>query len=358
MPVDRVDTPESLSSALVRYARSAQPRIVADFCVGGGELLLAGQEVWPKAVLVGTDNDVGAVRSLKRDQPTWRVGRCDFVRAQSRASCKALRSIVGRVDVILLNPPFSCRGASVRQISLPDGEPIRCSVAMSFLLSALPFMSQQGLALAIMPAGSLTSEKDVDAWAWIKRRYSVSCVRDNGFKTFPGYTLRSVVVRIRPLSRRRRVEASRSEDPRSGVWPEVGPVGIVRGVIDAYTGRSRSARAYPLIHTTEMRHGRVVLPSGRILTEKRTVAGPAVLLPRVCEPSLHKVCLWPRGTIAISNCVMAMTCRSQRKARLLVRRIRANWDLLRSQYGGTCARYLTVHRLQRFLTGLGVRVSE
>ena len=60
--------------------------------------------------MVGTDIDCRAVRKLRKVSESWRTGVCDFMNPRSRQSSPVLRSLNGRTNLVLLNPPFSCRG--------------------------------------------------------------------------------------------------------------------------------------------------------------------------------------------------------------------------------------------------------
>ena len=105
-------TPSALATSLVQATSEVRPKLVADLAAGNGNLLLAAEQVWPNARFVATDIDPRAVRRLGRLRPSWTVGRCDLRSVPSRRSCLALKNMRKSACLLLLNPPFSCRGGT------------------------------------------------------------------------------------------------------------------------------------------------------------------------------------------------------------------------------------------------------
>ncbi len=106
--MDTFYTPESVAERLVTAIDHPDPELIADFTAGSGSLLSVAQARWPAARIVATEINSGVVRQIKECHPDWLTGKCDFLSSRSRGSCTALRGIAGTVDVVLLNPPFSC----------------------------------------------------------------------------------------------------------------------------------------------------------------------------------------------------------------------------------------------------------
>ena len=127
--VDSFYTPRVLAEQLVAFSCKRNVRSVADFCVGDGELLRAAEKKWPDANYVATDMSPKALVKVRSKHPDWVVGQCNFLKEQSRRQCKALARFEGKIDYVLLNPPFSCRGGTRHNVSL-DGVEYKCTTAI------------------------------------------------------------------------------------------------------------------------------------------------------------------------------------------------------------------------------------
>ena len=132
------------------------PKIIADFAAGDGALLTAACAVWPKAKAFALDIDNLALRRLRYRNPSWSIGRCDFLSEDSRGKSIPLQAVKGNTDVILLNPPFSCRGASRFKLKL-NGRELCCSKAMAFVLLATEYLAVDGQIVAILPESTFLS---------------------------------------------------------------------------------------------------------------------------------------------------------------------------------------------------------
>jgi hypothetical protein len=114
----------------------------------------------------------------------------------------------------------------------------------------------------------------------------------------------------------------------------------------------------PLVHTTSLRLGQVQIGDVRVAPGTSIVNGPTVLVPRVGRPSATKICLYSGcDPIAISDCVISIQGCSSGDTRALFELIKRNSELLVGQYGGSCAKYITMTRLQRFLGSIGIEAS-
>jgi hypothetical protein len=117
----------------------------------------------------------------------------------------------------------------------------------------------------------------------------------------------------------------------------------------------------PLVHTTELRDGRVHTTSRYVAPLPRlTTRGPAVLLPRVGAPRQQKIAILPPSAeVALSDCVIALCCATAHDAEDVAALLRGDrWADVASLYGGTCARYIRVAVLQEWLTANGVRTEK
>lgn len=111
------------------------------------------------------------------------------------------------------------------------------------------------------------------------------------------------------------------------------------------------------IHTTDMREG-ILLPSEkRAAGELRRVQGPAVLISRVGRPAKGKIVLLPDHEAVLSDCVIAMRTFPRGREAELFELLSANWDTVKTAYGGSCAPYTTLKRLAAALLRLGISGS-
>ncbi len=155
-------TPPAVAQALVHAARDLQPKLIADLAAGNGDLLLQAERLWPAATYVATDIDHRATRRLARLRSSWTVGRCDLRNPRSRSSSRILARIQRAASLLLLNPPFSCRGGTRFLVQTPNG-PLYASTAMSFLLLATAYLAPNGNIVSVLPLGCLHNSKDAAA---------------------------------------------------------------------------------------------------------------------------------------------------------------------------------------------------
>ena len=358
--MDRIYTPPCLA-ALMAQASTASPSesgefVVADFAAGSGELLLAAASVWPKATMVATDIDSRAVRNLRRVSGSWRTGVCDFMNPRSRQNSPVLRSLDRRTNLVLLNPPFSCRGGERLSVTV-GGATSKCSMGLAFMVNSIDYLAVGGELIAVLPEGSLTSEKDSTTWSLLRRIGDTEVLKNNGLRTFARSAVRTAVIRFQKRHSRVKAESSPVLNTCSASRQErLSPVRIVRGTtqmneIQRGEGYSDSIA---FIHSTHLQdftvssHYKV---RGRL---GRCAAGPMVLLPRVGQPKQSKVAQYPDpDAFMLSDCVIALTCHNPESAELLWRDLQSNWSLLEQEYVGSCARYITNRRLSDLLTRLG-----
>jgi hypothetical protein len=353
--MDSIYTPTELAETMVRHAGRNPHAVIADFAVGGGELLRAAATRWPAAKLFGLDLNTRAVLRLTKSHPTWVLACCNFLSSKSRDRSPRLRAIKGKVSLALLNPPFSHRGWHRCSATL-NGCSTNCSQGLAFVVTALSYMASRAEVLAILPAGTLHSEMDQSAWALIDLHCQRQVLGTNGDRTFPGRLPKTVIVKLRLGTRRKNPPphptTNRYPEPRR--HPKFNVI-IERGKVDMPSLNLAPVRsAVPLVHSTELDECCADLTRRRTGSDKASLDHHAVLIPRVGRPNRLKVCLCPRnGPIALSNCVIAMKCRTKNDAITLHKTLLRNWPTLKGIYTGTCAQYITLKRLRTFLHTLG-----
>lgn len=339
---------------MVDYVRRKRPRIIADFAAGDGNLLTAAQERWPDATIIATDLSARKVRSLCHRFPHWQVDTCDFLRAASKSSL--LSTMINKIDVILLNPPFSCRGGRRYVVSVSE-EPVHCSIALAFVLSSVPLLADGGQLIAILPAGCLTSQKDQIARELLHKLGVVRVIGSNGRNTFSGCFPHTVIAQfVKKEGSFVRKPTTISAAARSEYGTKVH---LVRGRVPMHSlNGKRPTLALPLVHSTQLRSAGIDLSAHVADAKFRRVSGPAVLMHRVGLPNVKKVVLYKRAQpVVLSDCVIALRCTTLHNSRRLLKKIKDNWSLFEQTYGGTCAPYTTVEGLVSVLTRLGFKVT-
>lgn len=321
---------------------------VADYAVGEGSLLAAVEKQWPDVTCLGVDIDSHAVARLKRQYPRWTVGRCDMLSATSRLHSPILQTTV---DFAVLNPPFSARGGARVTIRAFD-ETVSCSPPMAFALLALERVRAEGSLLAVLPANAMRSKKDEQARRVFAERSTFDIVARFAKRSFKGAVTETLLLQASPSSSNTYSSVYRPRSGRRSGLPPVG-VALVRGVVGMHRAQSGPG-ALPLIHTTDMKKGAPVRSSRRAVST-RIVNGPMILIPRVGSPNVNKVVSHTaKGKMTLSDCVFALVCTTESDQRVVHERIENAWTLLSAEYQGSCAPYLTVEGLTRFLSEINV----
>jgi predicted RNA methylase len=354
--MDRIYTPQPLAEEVVEQVRLKRPATIADFAAGDGELLRAARNRWADSTFIATDVNPASVALLRRNEPSWRVGQCDFLSHASRARCRALADLVGRVSLTLLNPPFTCRGGSRWDTQL-NGQDVRSGLAMAFVISSIQYLARGGEMVAVLPAGCLWNERDQKAWALLRELGQVEVLAENGHNTFPGCSPRTVVVRFTNESSADSVEHSSKLEREPSEVPDL-TVEVIRGRVSMFELNGNHAEVMrPLVHSTELEEGRLNLTRRKADSSYRSVGGPSVLLPRVGRPNRLKIHTYEgRRRIVISDCVIALKCKTGEEAEAVRATLLENWDEVERHYVGTGARHLTVGAISRLLEGFGFDV--
>lgn len=134
---DQFFTPAELAASAVNAVRLRKVEMVADFAAGHGDLLIAARSRWPNCSTFGNDFDVTCSSKLASDSRIDAYANCDFLNDRSTGRSKQLRELIGKCDVVLLNPPFSGRGGKTVSVQV-DQKSVTCSRAMAFVFKAIP----------------------------------------------------------------------------------------------------------------------------------------------------------------------------------------------------------------------------
>jgi hypothetical protein len=329
--------------------------VIADLAAGNGALLQEAEAVFGgSAKYLAVDSDPSAVANLERRHPSWITRLADvlsaeFVEIQARE--------LPKVDLLLLNPPFSYRGAGGVKV---DTDQIcgRFSPAMAFLLQSVRLLRDTGQCLAILPENSLASERDAAAVEYLRGTWGLRVLDQLPFRSFPKVHARTAVVDIGGGAPGSEKEPNPVRSSRPGDGPDLL---VVRGTVPMHRVDLVAAGSVEFLHSTGLT-GATAVPMRLQIADHvgRTVDGPFVALPRVGALTIEKICVYEaEGTVTLSDCVYALKPSPDSIAALRDTLV-GEYDRLAERYQGSCARYLTVARLSDLLTSLGfsVRIQD
>lgn len=342
--IDPFYTPTPLATKLANYVDLAHVNRIADFCVGDGELIRAAKNKYPDAICYGVDicNDV--IANLKVKHSDWKLAVCDFEDDESVNKVDFIRDIL--FDLIMMNPPFTCKGSIVETIEF-EGQEFKVSTAMKFVMRALEHLSTKGGLYAILPISCVYSDKDKKAWDYLRQRH-YACVLEEPERVYFSKKCSPCIVLVYIGN----LDIRRTYQYNMNPFQNLPVEDVVRGAMRMQglkVGNSKNAKR--LIHTTNMQNGKLVKVN-KIFTSNNTVSGYGVVIPRVCNPNRNKiVVLDDQKEYVLSDCVVLLKTRTLEDAKYVRESILENWTSFEQLYKGTGARYTTIQRLK---TAFGV----
>lgn len=340
--MDAIYTPPDLAKFLAEASTLASPRWIADFAAGDGALLRAAAARWPGAKLFGSDIDEQAVASIEALLPGSDTMVVDFL---ADASDRPLGDRL--FDLILLNPPFSGRG-NKRYSAKIEGVDFTASKALAFAARAVAHLAPEGEIIAILPASTLTSERDAAVRTAMRAWGHVEQIGDVWRTAFKSHAVAVTVLRITKAKPKRKTV---SKPSLVSLRPFA--VDMTRGSLSVHELVATDTGPR-FIHTTDLQCNRL-LPSGpRASSAHRMISGPAVLMPRVGRPSSDKIVLLASGEAVLSDCVIALQTIPAGSEQALADLLVENWESLKTAYGGSCAPYTTLKRIGEALLRLGI----
>lgn len=346
--IDAYYTPDHLANAMIRLV-SSPPKTVADFAAGDGALLNAAAKAWPEAKILASDSCDSAIRRLRALERDWRVTKADFTSELSRNRSKILTEAKGNIDLVLLNPPFSCRGGKKFE-SMFDNKKCVSSLALSFVVFAASYLSENGEIVAMLPESVLESQKDSAALNLLKEKFVFRIGTKAKRGEFEDCHAKCVAVRFSKRKKRRIIK-----NRIKRVKPNI-DVTLVRGSVPLHldTGSERT-----LVHSTDLVDHRVILNGHVACANRPSVVGPCVLVHRVGMPKIEKIAIYKRRKrVVLSDCVIGIQCGSQEDALWLHRKLCETSKQFLRLYKGTCAPYITLQKLKKHLEDVGCRVGQ
>lgn len=333
---DSFYTPQPLADKLTSYISEANIKTAIDFCIGDGDLLKSVQHRFHGIKCFGTDISEEAIKKNKCEHPKWTLGVCDF---RDEESVKALTFLKGkRFDLIMFNPPFTCKGSIVEKIHF-EGKDYKVSTAMMFVMKAIKFLSPSGGMYAILPISCVYSQKDKEAWNYLQENYN-ACILEESKRYYFHSKCSPNIVLVYIGNHYREQNILHKSNPFYGL-----PItDVVRGSLRMQNLEySKSRKALKLIHTTNLQEGNLtnlkrVLPHNHL-----TVDGYGVVIPRVCNPNPQKIVILDGNcTYVLSDCVIVLKTATLENAKHVKSQILNNWKSFVEIYKGTGAQYTTI----------------
>ena len=337
---DSFYTPQPLADRLVSFVTERNIKTAIDFCVGDGDLLKAVQNQFGNVRFFGTDISKDAIVNLANNHVDWILDVCDFRDDNSIAKVSFLKN--AKFDLIMFNPPFTCKGSIIERITF-KGIEYKVSTAMMFVIKALQYLSSTGGMYAILPISCVYSQKDKKAWNYLQTNYN-ACVLEEPKRVYfcnrcsPNIALVYIGHQSKKISSTKKNEKFFNFNVKS----------VVRGSIRMQKlTYSNSKKAPRLIHTTNIQKGKLVNLKRILAGDKITIDGYGVVIPRVCNPNPHKIAILDgRYTYILSDCVIALLTPTIEAAEQIRIHILNNWSLFVDIYRGTGAQYTTIERVK------------
>lgn len=340
MVIDEFYTPKILADKLVDWIDDRNINSIVDFCVGDGELLRAASIRWPFANYYGSDISSEAIQKTNEKHPEWQLSVLDFLDSNSRKKAKNLQK--NDFDLILLNPPFSCIGATIHEITF-NKNTYYVSTAMKFIAEAMNYLSIKGILYAILPVSVAYSLKDKKFWDYLVQEFNLSILEETSTRYFHGCLPNIIIVSINDFKK----EIKPKKFERANIFLE--QLEIFRGKISMNSIPSHKGDSY-FVHTTNLRNNQLENLSIKLGHNISSVNGPALLIPRVGNPNPNKICLINEDdTYILSDCIIAIKVASKTDGIMLYSYFLENWSEIKNLYKGTGAKYITIDRIKYYL---------
>ena len=336
--LDSYYTPDKLAQEVVSLYDGV-PHLIGDFCAGDGGLLRACEAHFPHARYFANDKSKRAYHKLLKVHANWDVYNLDFL---SDKNLQEVTHFKDAFDLLLLNPPFSCRGETYKFTF--DGLKFSASKALLFLIRAIRFLAKGGRLLAVLPIGVSISERDASLMAYLKRVYGFHVHKKVSGVSFAG---KEPNVILAELHRPTLLTEYIPREVRKQTYKF-----LHRGTLNVVNANNvATKRGMIFIHTTNLIDGKIVSANLKVpFSKAKVLVGPAVLVPRVGAPSVSKVVLIGEGMrYVLSDCVIAILARDNLSALYIQDIIRSLKSGFCRLYAGTGAKYITLSRLGKYI---------
>ncbi len=354
LDLDRYYTPRELAEELLSDCKPLEPSICVDSTCGEGNLLEAANTVFGSIQCIGIDKDKKAINALRRRKPQWTLSVADLLNPNSVKKTSVATKYLNS-DLLILNPPFSIGRKKSHSVEF-KGKEIKSSIAMAHVLTSLELFKPKQGAFLIVPESLLYSETDGLARELLFSDYSCTEKGELHCSTFSGARVRSVAIKLTPgVSCRSKVISNLCNE-------KILKAKVIRGGLPVHE-KFYDCNGMPYVHTTDLsvlyKESDITSLSKVSKCTRGHVDGWVILIPRVGIPHLNMLKpVFLECTVQLSDCVIALSCKSKTSANNLVKRINSNGELFENHYKGTGARYTTISRLKDCLGNMCISTSD
>lgn len=353
--MDKFYSPEWLADEVCSIFGLVPGMTVFDPAMGAGSLLRAADAAVSGLEIIGGDVDAAVVREVARAQPHWNVSRADIYSERSRRSSAAWRLARQKVDIVLINPPFSYRGRQHKIVTL-SGETYSATPAMAALALSIDDVRPKLGVAAVLPVGTLRGQTDADLWSAIRREFDVDIVRMLPRGSFPDVTASSVLVslRLRGGEVPQAVPVVASEGAARSVrrYIQCRCVEVVRGRVPNAVSKTDRLGNVPYVHTTNLRRGELAADFGHSIAALAT-AGPLLLLPRVGRFYLDKLVVSEASRLVLSDCVIGIRAAGMVQLERIKGELSHPSMSFEKSYAGTGAPHISLRSVMLTISSLG-----
>lgn len=342
MGIDSYYTSSELADELIDYHNTSTPIKIYDPCLGDGELLRAALRKWTKLKLFGSDISFEAINNTNKTHKDWNLKVYDFL--NDNEVDNHLKEI-GTMDMVLINPPFTCKGSTIRKVKV-DGKEFTCSIAMNFIANSLKFLNKNGMMYCILPVSCCFSKKDLNIWSYLKDYRAGKILNiPNSRKLFKGCDTNVILVSIKgKIEHITKIDLTKSDNDLINIKVH----SIFRGNLSVNDSiKYESEEGYYFLHTTNLINNKLDNLNKKCLKKGSIITGPAILFPRVGSPSIKKIVkIKANETYIISDCIIGLKVNIN-SLNSVYKEILSNWEIVKATYIGTGAKYTTIERLEK-----------
>jgi len=340
MSKDSHYTPKPLADYLISRIKKNDVKTVADFCVGEGELLKAAQKKWANAIFYGNDNSNQVIQLLKRKYPKWILGNGDFLNSKSRNRTNIFKK---KFDVILLNPPFTCKGSTIHHVVFDNIE-YHVSTAMVFFIESIKYLNTNGILYAILPQSVAYSQKDEKIRKYLHEEYNFKIFKEINNQEFEKCSPNIILAAFNDKN----ISSKNKKFDQINI--EIKNLNIQRGKLGMHKIKITKKNVIPLVHSTNIKNNRLENIKYKVKDNLSKIKGPAVLISRVGQPDIRKICIIPpKEEYILSDCIVGVKTKTMGDCEILKKTIIDNWSGFSNLYKGTGAKYITIKRIKYFL---------
>lgn len=351
--IDKHYTPPSLAEFMLEKVVIQNVQSIADFTAGDGALLMAGRKKNPNSHVIAVDMDSCAIKKIRQSlSNNVSIFEKDFVAWECRESWK------GKIDLVLMNPPFSlkinCKSDQILNCNLPSAN-FKIYGSLVFVLKALELLGPNGQLITILPESVRYSERDKLAWEYLQSQYEVIL-----FDSLPLHNFSNCQPNIICASiQKRREKLTIAKENTREVPVITSPFEIVRGSLSPGKSTQSEESTVFFIHSKNLKDNQLVDLKGIVPDRLPICASPCIILPRVGRFDLRKLVLIEGDMrFILSDCVMAIKIKGDFDIINLYELLMDKIELLKQIYHGTGAVYITKNRLESFLNSNFLKERE